>query len=426
MSRSNSSFKIGYVTDVEGNLNYFRRYVEMSHILDFDDDGELMLAHDAHFVFGGDLFDKQPGDLRLSSLLVNLKERHPERVHLLVGNRDSNKLRFAAELSDEDIGGRSLESAPALSVLPESIAPKEFLESLTKHVYSDAEVDDVLLSKLNTRTNRLKWMLTCTLGSSDAFEYRRLELSILQDVDSSSISDDQVTQSFLDSVERPDGAVLRYLRCADIAVIIGNTLFVHGAITAESMGFVPDAIELGYFDRDSGGALVSSAEEVPGRMLPEGHTVHEWVEQLNLFAQAALDDFERDPTWHPQTDSKAGLRRGGQALIGFQSRAATCGRNVVVTTFMEKSAQGGKVTPVADEVVQYLNGSGIHRVVVGHKPVGDSPLIIPHSDLEIVMGDTSFSDVSADDNRGIACHEARPTLALTQMVPEPRMLELVS
>ena len=30
--------RIGYVTDVEGNLDYFRRYVRASGVLRFDDD----------------------------------------------------------------------------------------------------------------------------------------------------------------------------------------------------------------------------------------------------------------------------------------------------------------------------------------------------------------------------------------------------
>jgi hypothetical protein len=54
-------------------------------------------------VFGGDAVDKGPGDIRLCRQLVSLKRRHPERVFLLVGNRDLNKLRYAAELSAEDM-----------------------------------------------------------------------------------------------------------------------------------------------------------------------------------------------------------------------------------------------------------------------------------------------------------------------------------
>lgn len=56
-------FRIAYVTDVEGNLDYFHRFVELSGVLVFDETGPPRDAPDAvltlareddHFVFGGD------------------------------------------------------------------------------------------------------------------------------------------------------------------------------------------------------------------------------------------------------------------------------------------------------------------------------------------------------------------------------------
>jgi len=49
-------------------------------------------------VFGGDLYDKGPYDIRLSQMLCDLKDKHPDRVWLLMGNRDINKLRLSSEL----------------------------------------------------------------------------------------------------------------------------------------------------------------------------------------------------------------------------------------------------------------------------------------------------------------------------------------
>ena len=93
--------EVAYCTDVEGNLSYFERWVETAaRVLRFDSTGkELELVHEgAYFVYGGDVCDNGPGDLRLCQLLVSLKRRHPDRVALLSGNRDLNKLRMTAEL----------------------------------------------------------------------------------------------------------------------------------------------------------------------------------------------------------------------------------------------------------------------------------------------------------------------------------------
>ena len=94
------AFRIGYVTDVEGNLDFFNKYVSFSNVLTYSDSTkrQLKLKDDCYFVHGGDIVDKGPGDIRLCRLLVDLKKRYPKRVFLLVGNRDLNKLRFSAPL----------------------------------------------------------------------------------------------------------------------------------------------------------------------------------------------------------------------------------------------------------------------------------------------------------------------------------------
>ena len=82
----------------------FERCVKICPVLSYKGDpplgavaqaphAELVLAEGAYFVFGGDVVDKGPGDIRLCRQLVALKRRHPDRVFLVVGNRDLNKVR---------------------------------------------------------------------------------------------------------------------------------------------------------------------------------------------------------------------------------------------------------------------------------------------------------------------------------------------
>jgi hypothetical protein len=104
------------------------------------------------------------------------------------------------------------------------------------------------------------------------------------------------------------------------------------------------------------------------------------------------------------------------------------GRTVIVSTFFD--SKSGAPSPTDRETVAYLNKSGISRVVVGHKPFGDSPTIIQNAGLEVrtgltcsvfcqlsltalfccvcsqvVSADQSYSDPRAKDNRGRAVSE---------------------
>lgn len=87
--------KILYITDLEGDYEYWQRFLEFNSILKKNHkNNQLELADGYNFVFGGDVCDRGPGDLRILNELVHLKERLPDRVHFILGNRDINKLRL--------------------------------------------------------------------------------------------------------------------------------------------------------------------------------------------------------------------------------------------------------------------------------------------------------------------------------------------
>lgn len=67
------------------------------------------------------------------------------------------------------------------------------------------------------------------MGAPQAFEFRRRELEQLQ---GHPASDEEVSNSFLDMI-RPSpkpGLLLQYLQQAQVALLLGDTLFLHGAL----------------------------------------------------------------------------------------------------------------------------------------------------------------------------------------------------
>jgi hypothetical protein len=419
--------EIAYITDVEGQYDYWRAQVENSHGVLVRDDGggggdggggSLRLAHDdAHFVFGGDAFDHGPGDLRIAAELVALKRRHPRRVHLLIGNRDVNKLRLTAELSAEDVEQRDPDALPGpfwLAGTPGCVGPGAYLR---QHP-----------GLRNGRVARLRWLLAHTMGAPRSFEFRRQELALLRGAATvEEVADEEVLESFVASVATtttttttttaaavaaaaappptalaPHGPlVLEYLQLGALAVALGNTLFVHGAVADRSAGFVPD---LATRWADNGGANT-------GRdCRAEGASAHEWLAALAAFKEAALAQWAAAPQWDAARE-----RRGGEALMAYAHRAATGGRSCMVSTFLGDDG-GVPAAPLpARATAEWLAASGIERVVVGHKPVGQCPLVLRASPsaggraarslpagLEVCMADTSYSDLSAVGGRGVA------------------------
>jgi len=112
VSTQQQPIEIGYFTDVEGNYDYFQKYISISNILRYDskDKESLVLKDGAMFVFGGDVCDKGPGSIRITRQLVALKKKYSDRVILILGNRDVNKMRWTSELDENEIS--NLESVP--------------------------------------------------------------------------------------------------------------------------------------------------------------------------------------------------------------------------------------------------------------------------------------------------------------------------
>ena len=164
----------GFVTDVEGDLDFWSRFCALSSVLQGGVD-DLTLRPGCHLVFGGDSVDKGGHDLAFLRSLLALKERHTDRVHLILGNRDVNKMRLPAELAERHwlpadrhpgvYWRRSGDTATPAGWLAARTAPLP----PTPHARAPPVADGP--------ESRLRWMLEDNMGSLRAFEHRRNELA---------------------------------------------------------------------------------------------------------------------------------------------------------------------------------------------------------------------------------------------------------
>ena len=92
------------MTDFEGNFDYFMKLAAASVAFQVVETatGRLKLADGWRFVYGGDVTDHVMGDLRTLDALLKLRDRYgSDRVTLVMGNRDVNKMRLKFELAPQ-------------------------------------------------------------------------------------------------------------------------------------------------------------------------------------------------------------------------------------------------------------------------------------------------------------------------------------
>lgn len=188
---------IAYLTDVEGRWDKLVSFTSGNPHVSLVD-GELRLTDGVTFVFGGDAIDRGPHARRFVSLLLAARRRYGDRVILLAGNRDINKVRLVTEL-----GGKPHHRAPATTTRPEL----------------------------------LRWTLANTMGAAKAFGYRADELREA----GAPADDDAVVESFLADLG-PGGELRSYLNESRLGFRLGSTLFLHGGITAENFLLAPRSV----------------------------------------------------------------------------------------------------------------------------------------------------------------------------------------
>ncbi len=170
----------------------------------------------------GDVWDKGGMDLYVMRQLLSLRRRHPDRVHFLMGNRDINKMRIVDEIGGIDAS--SLPKHEGVYWLLRGLLPTDQKPSIPTNA-----------------AERLQWMLSNTMGSIHAFEFRRDELKreriaimsetsvtpslevermIRGTTSSAIVSDDDVAQSYIHS-------------CCPISGIMGECELIDSSLLSQ-------------------------------------------------------------------------------------------------------------------------------------------------------------------------------------------------
>ncbi len=75
------------------------------------------------------------------------------------------------------------------------------------------------------------------MGAPIAYECRREELATMYTTDTVRITPLEPWESFLGSTDPTQGLLTRYLELGQVAAVIGDVLFVHGAVHEHNMGY---------------------------------------------------------------------------------------------------------------------------------------------------------------------------------------------
>lgn len=325
------------LSDIEGSARKLEDFCARHPAFAPGPDGRPQVKPGAVFVHGGDVPDRFAGGQRAVAELVRLASATPERVVLVAGNRDLNKLRLPAELSERGLAN------------PPPAKPDDWISWLSKHPPAPQD---------SMRAARLRWIFSRTMGSPDAFELRRSDRKAAGE----DVADEAVAQSFLDELA-PAGIFRQLVQRSCLLARRGNSLFAHAGLTDENIGHVPGEAE-------------------------RARDVDEWIARLDTWYRAELAQWERDAYGWSGTGP-----RPGETLIRYAEPDPGKPANPKSVVYCRNVDAQGKIALPGQRAIAWMLASGVRRLVIGHTPSGDLPVILrtPDDAFEVVVADTSRS-----------------------------------
>lgn len=419
------SHRISFLTDLEGDKSYLERFVEQSEVLQWKQDDEnqrkiidFQRPHVDHFVFGGDVWDQGGHDLYCLEQLTSFRQRYPDHVHSVLGNRDVNKMRLYAEL---DVG---------------KYPPLPWREQVGPPTNA-------------TKAERLQWILQNTMGSPRAFGYRKMELTERAN-NSEEVHDDDVVASYQSTCHPQTGALIDHIAHSQLLLRMGQVAFLHGALPLE------------FLASNNCTSSESSWNDLTVLMpwLPAGQTARDvgvtsvdtWIEAVNDFATREVDKFRKhgqDSVWASvggYHHTYGGLIQYGMGFLP-QRNVTDDGRyslqpnpTIVYNRWGSKNTRDDETprqfwNPQHTELLRdFFRRTDLRVLCTGHQPTGDMPqtIRIDMGDTEppcwILSCDTSYSgdtivvgeEVDDDDSSASSSSSlsARGTGAVSELILE--------
>lgn len=407
-SHNDKSIRICFMTDVEGDRDYFDRFVDNSQVLKFIQKKkknneyyrQVVFQHDevnSIFVYGGDVCDKGGSDLYILEQLLNFRELYPDRVFFLLGNRDINKIRITQEIQQKKHDGCWW--FKGLNVIGDPLHSN----SSNKRIPCD-------------QIERLKWMLKSTMGSPDAFQFRLEELDTV--TSTSAVKEKDVLESYL-NICRPDGLFGQYIKHAHLILKIDDILFMHGGLPITNI-IIQQQLESSSknhnlwddFSFATPWLVKESTQTIKKKK--KKITFQEWIDMLHDFKTTEYHAWEskfKKTKEIDEEDRKLWCTRGGyedtrdgEALMQYGMFSMPTGDHkeenptVVYSSWLYDGMPKMFDTSqkMYQEILQdFFNTTRIKLILTGHKPHGDCalPMKVNHNSGNswIISADTSYS-----------------------------------
>ncbi len=349
------------ITDVEGNWERLLSQANSpASVLVINNNGTGTIKNNGRIRFLGDTTDKGPHSFKVITFILNLKKKYPDRVELIIGNRDLNKLRFNWELSPAALDLRTDETRD------DGFRVYEWKTKWDKWIADGKnKVDGVVTSythgenPVTDQILKMKWMLSETMGAAELFEAVKKELNLKTDA---------LTCQELQTWAQPGGLWAQYLELANIIYFDADigALYVHGGISDTDFGVVPDQQK-------------------------RYENLAQWISALNAWGQKVI----RAGINGDMKDAIAGVQYQEPEVIRDMNGHTKWGTpNPESVIHGRPWSPDYNIKPIDPTTAQTLKSQGVNYVCSGHSPIGQIAVMIRSSNGLLAI----FCDTSSTQN----------------------------